>query len=158
MTVDTRKVTGRRKLKFASYDEILADAERLVQGPTRQLGNWTVGQALEHLARAQNMAIDGSALRLPWAVRLVVRTFLKKRLIDGPMPSGFKLPADAAKVLEPAATSPERGLESYRASVARLARDSRREPSPTLGALSLEEYDRLHFSHAALHLSFFVPK
>lgn len=40
MTVDTKTVQGRRELKFQSFDEVLADAEKLVSSPnTKTLGN-----------------------------------------------------------------------------------------------------------------------
>lgn len=158
MTVDTRRVQGRRPLKFTSYDQLLAEAERLARGPTRPLGNWSVGQVLEHLARTMNMAIDGTPLRVPWLVRWAIRLFFRRRLLDGPMPAGFQLPSAAARELVPAPISADEGLAHLRAAVARLARQPHREPSPTLGPLTREEYDRLHFSHAALHMSFLLPE
>lgn len=66
MAVDTKKVIGRRSLHFASLDEILAEAERLAAGRHRQLGNWTLGQILMHLARAGEAYIDGTPDRPGW--------------------------------------------------------------------------------------------
>jgi hypothetical protein len=41
MTIDTGKVTGRREVRYANFDEVRADAEQLAAGPVRMLGNWT---------------------------------------------------------------------------------------------------------------------
>ena len=77
--VDTTKVTNRRAVHFASLDELLADAERLVQldaqGKVRPLGNMSLGQALGHLALWMKASIDGipDDLRPPAAVKLLGR-------------------------------------------------------------------------------------
>ena len=62
-TVDTRKVTNRRTLRFQTTDELrialdrLADADR-AGGPV-QLGNWTLGQTLNHLGAWVEYAYAG---------------------------------------------------------------------------------------------------
>lgn len=52
--VDTKKVAGRRMLRFESLDQVIADVDRLVEaeraGRLTRLGNWTLGQTLGHLA------------------------------------------------------------------------------------------------------------
>ena len=46
--VKTSKVTGRRKLHSQNSRDP-AEAENLARGQVRQLGNWTLGNALSHL-------------------------------------------------------------------------------------------------------------
>jgi uncharacterized protein DUF1569 len=154
MSIDTRKATGRRDVRYANLDEVLADAERLAAGPIECLGNWSAGQIFLHLARGMNASIDGTNMRAPWIVRLVARYVMKQRILNGPMQPGLKMPPAVAKVFEPAETSTAAGLEELRRAVARQKTESRRSPSPFLGELTREEYDRLHLSHAALHMSF----
>jgi hypothetical protein len=52
--VDTAKVANRRSLRFESIDHVLAEVDRLAEsrraGRLKRLGNWTLGQALGHLA------------------------------------------------------------------------------------------------------------
>jgi hypothetical protein len=50
MAVSAKKATGRRKLRFESYDDILADIDRLAVSPVRCLGNWSLGQICRQLA------------------------------------------------------------------------------------------------------------
>jgi Protein of unknown function (DUF1569) len=156
MSVNTAKVVGRRKLKFASYEEMLADAERVGSGSVRTLGNWSAGQIFRHLAAAYNASIDGFTITFPLPIRLMGRLF-RKRLLSTSMPAGFQLPAKGAGGLVPPPTSTEEGLSALRSAVARLRSESRRVPHPALGAMTREEWDQVHLGHASLHLSFLVP-
>ena len=155
--VNTSKVQGRRELHFANLDEMLADAERLAAAPrVKQLGNWTLGQALGHLAATMDTAVDGAKIQPPWFMRLMGR-LMKKRVLKK-MPPGYQLPGDAARYVVPSSTlSTEDGIKKLRTAVSRLKATPDRQPSPFLGRLTLEESDRLQCSHAELHLSFFVP-
>ena len=156
MPVDTAKVDGRRKLDYASLEEVLADADRLSSGPVKVLGNWSAGQIFRHLANAYNSSIDGFTMTFPLPLRLMARIF-KKKLLAGPMPAGFKLPSDGAKALAPAPTSTEEGLADLHAAVARLERESHRAKHPMFGELSKEQWSNIHLKHANLHMSFLVP-
>lgn len=156
MPIDTTKVPNRRKLQYASLQEVLTDAERLTQGGFHAVGNWSAGQIFLHLAKAFNDSIDGSTVRLPWIYK-VVGPLLKGRLLRGPMAAGVKLPASVAREIVPGPTSTEEGMTALRAAIGRLESESKRARSPFLGAMTREEWDRLHLNHAALHMSFLVP-
>jgi len=154
----TKKVTGRRVLRFATLDDILADAERLAGGRARQLGNWSPGQAFSHLARTMNMSLDGAKWRAPLIFRLMA-PLIKKRLLRGPMKAGFKLPGYAAEqLLPPTPVATDHGLAELRTAIQRLHREPRRAPSPFFGPMTREEWNQLHLRHSELHLSFFVPE
>jgi hypothetical protein len=157
MPIDTSKVQDRRKVAFTSLQDVLADAERMSTGKVKALGNWSPGQIFSHLATSLNNSIDGSNVTFPWFLRLMAR-LLKKRMLRGPMPSGFKLPAPAASSLVPGPTSTEEGLAALRAAIVRQERESQRAPNPVLGVLTKEEWTQLHLAHAALHMSFLVPQ
>jgi hypothetical protein len=155
--VNTSKVEGRRELHFATLDEMLAEAERLAAARNvKVLGNWTLGQALGHLAAAMDMAVDGSSIRPPLFIRLMGPLF-KKQVLKKMRP-GYSLPPDAAKnLVPPPSISTEEGLKKFRTAAARLKASPDRAPSPFLGRLTQRESDRLQLSHAELHLSFFIP-
>jgi hypothetical protein len=157
MAVDTKTVRGRRELTFGSFDEVLADAARLVASPhTRTLGNWPLGQLLTHLATAINRSIDGISARAPFLVRILAR-FRKGRVMSKGLPAGFKLPADREALAFPAPASTGEGLETLRAAVGRLRNERMTARHPVFGKLTHEEWARLHLRHAELHLSFAVP-
>jgi hypothetical protein len=156
MAVDTRKVTNRRQLHFARVADILADVERLNQGPIKPLGNWSGGQILKHLSVVMNGSIDGIHVRANWFIRLLVR-MMKKRVLTKGMSPGFRLTGRSAEALVPPPVSWEEGLQEFRRAVQRLQSETKREPSPFLGFLTREEWDQLHCRHAELHLSFLTP-
>jgi hypothetical protein len=156
MPVNTAKVEGRRELKFASLEEVLTDADRLSSGPVKALGNWSTGQVFRHLAIAFNGSIDGFTMTFPWYLRLIAKVF-RNKLMAGPMPAGFNLPADGAKALMPPPTSTEEGLADLHAAVERLQRDPHRASHPMFGELGAEQWNKIHQAHASLHMSFLVP-
>jgi hypothetical protein len=155
MTVETTKAQRRRDLHFSSYDELLAEARALASQPTRQLGNWSLGQICEHLAKAMDMAIDGPPYKPSWPLR-VLGPFVKKRVITRGMSPGFKLPKNAGTLIpQPAETAA--GIAALETAIARLERTPQRLPHFVFGPMTREEWDQLHFRHAELHLSFIVP-
>jgi hypothetical protein len=154
MAVNTRKVSGRRKLRYDSYQDLLNDAERLAVSNVRTLGNWSLGQVLGHLARAMELSIDGTDFKASWPVRLAARLFFRQRLISGPMPAGFQVPRAARDAFVPPPTSSQTGLAELRRAIDRLHNETDRAPHPVLGELSLDEWDSLHLRHAEMHMSF----
>jgi hypothetical protein len=156
MPVVTSKVKDRRQVSYASLQEVLADAERLSRGNIKALGNWSAGQIFKHLAVGMNNSIDGSDAKFPLWLRIMAR-LMKKKLLSGPMPPGFKLPAGAAEKLVPGPTSTEEGLAALRSAIARQERESNRAPSPVFGELTRDEWNQIHLKHSALHMSFLVP-
>jgi Protein of unknown function (DUF1569) len=103
-----------------------------------------------------NDSIDGSDLRLPWYLKLL-GPLLKQKLVRGPMAPGVQVPESVAKVTVPGPTSTDEGLIALRSAIARLESESKRAPSPFLGAMTKGEWNRLHLNHSALHMSFLVP-
>lgn len=155
--IDTGKVTGRRSLHFNSLDDIRADVEMLARSQDlKTLGNWSAGQIFWHLATVMKGSLDGIPPMMPGFVRAILRLLFKRRFLTKPMAAGFKLPAKAVSIIPPP-TSFADGLQFIRQQLDRLQAETKREPSPVLGALTREEWDQLHCRHAELHLSFLVP-
>ena len=136
----------------------MAEVERLAAAPrVEALGNWTLAQAIAHLARSMDISIDGAKFRVQWYIRLV-GPLMKKRILNKPMPSGFQLRGDAAKTLMPeSAASLEQAVLHFRKATVRVQQEPHREPHAIFGMFTREEWDRFHARHAEMHLSFFVP-
>jgi hypothetical protein len=155
VAVKTSKVTGRRSLRFSSYQDILDEVRKSSGTPTRQLGNWSLGQICEHLAKGLDMAIDGATFKPSLPIRLI-GPWLKKRMIVRPMSPGFTLPKNAAPLL-PDPTNTAEGLARLEKAIARQQQTRERKPNPVFGPMTAEEWDQLNFRHAEMHLSFIVP-
>ncbi len=155
MPVITGKVVGRRSLDYATFEELLADADKMSTIPIKTLGNWSAGQIFRHLAISFNGAIDGLAITFPWHMRLMVKIF-KTKLLNMAMPAGYKMKPENAKISEPGPATTEDGLADLRAAVARLKSNPHRAKHPLMGNLTYEQWDRIMLKHASLHMSFLI--
>jgi Protein of unknown function (DUF1569) len=155
--IDTGRVKNRRQVRYQSFDEFLADAERLAARPVREFGNWTLAQICDHLARSMNVSIDGTPERFPWALRITLR-LARKRIIGHPMKPGYHVPENVAALLRPE-TAPclRESVCKLRSAAARFQSASEFPPHPAFGMLRRDEYQALALRHAELHLSFIEP-
>lgn len=157
MNVKTNTIRGRRLLRFDSYGDVLSHAELLVASEAVLLGNWTLGQILDHLAISMRSSVDGLDIDVPWWRQMLFRARYRRQLLSGPMPAGLTLPAEVAELLLPERVSAEEGFAALRESVERLSFETERARHPLLGEMSLDQWDSLHLRHAELHLSFALP-
>lgn len=161
-SVDTRAVRDRRELRFETAADVRRDVERLLgserAGTLRRTGNWTLGQALGHLAAWASYPFDGYPpdMRPPWPVRFAAR-LLRKRVLGGALPAGYRIPRVPGGTWAvddiPAAEGADRCIGAFE----RLEREAPTGPNPVFGPLTHEEWMRLNLGHAELHLSFFHP-
>ena len=156
MAVSTNKVSGRRHLNFTCYQDILDDVHALASGPTRALGNWSLGKICRHLAIAMDMAIDGTDFKPNIFVRTAGR-LLKNRFLTRPLSPGFRLSKKAAFLIPSDADTAE-GIAELERAIDRLATISERKPHPFFGPLTRDEWDQITFRHSAMHLGFIVPE
>ncbi len=159
--VDTGKVAGRRVLRFASIDELMAEVERLAgserAGRLRRLGNWTLGQALGHLATWTEYGYTGVPLKVPFFVKWIMKG-RKQKFLNEPMRAGARIPRVKGGTL---ATDPiplDDGLERMRRVMQRLKSEPPTKPSPLFGLLTHDESIAMALRHAEMHLGFFVPQ
>lgn len=151
----TRRVLGRRHVRYESLLELLADAELQTESQPRMLGNWSEGQIYQHLALSVHAMIDGAPLSIPPPAQWLIRTFLKRWLLSRPLPAGFKLTGRARQLL-PDETTAAAGLSGLREAIVRLENTSVLAPHPALGVCSRAESIAFQCRHAELHMSFMV--
>jgi len=158
-TVDTAKVAGRRLLRFDSIDQMIAEVERLVEaeraGRLRHLGNWTLGQALGHLAAWMEYGYAGVPLKVPFFIRWILR-LRKRKFLYGLMRPGVRIPGVAGGTLATEPVPLDEGLDRFRRQAERLKVEMPSAPSPVFGKLTHEESIALALRHAELHLGFFI--
>jgi hypothetical protein len=169
VSVNTRRVSGRRKLRFESMAELEEEIERLATADVECLGNWSSGQIFTHLARVMLTAVDGTELRPPLVSRLIAfvfRPLLKWLLFHRGMPAGIPhkgIPvvgevSEASTLAADASVSIEEGLAELRTAIERYKSAEKLQPHPGFGRISREDWDRFSLRHAELHLSFVVPR
>src|SRR5690349_4371772 len=95
MAIDTSKVADYRKVRFSAPAEMHADVGRLVEAERarrlRQLGNWSLGQTLGHLATWATFAHEGTPLKPPFFVKWIMKGKKRKYLEEG-LPRGVRIP------------------------------------------------------------------
>jgi hypothetical protein len=161
--MNTKKVADRRKLRFEALDEAIRDAKSLAEaqrlGELRATGNWTLGQALGHLAFWANCAFDGypDMPRPPWFVRAFM-PFMRNSFLNKGMPAGVhlgKVPGGTFGIDE---MPTDDGLAKMRIAFDRLSQQPPTIPSLVFGQMTHEDCIKLNLRHAELHLSFFHPR
>lgn len=158
MNVNTKRVTQRREVHYDSYDDFLADAERLASSNVQTVGNWTLGQIFGHLAQTLNSSIDGTDMKFPWLVKKIVPLFInKEKMLNETLSPGFKIPKKGEAQFSPdPSVSTEEGLASLRAAIERCQTETSRVEHPAFGKLTLEEWNKANLRHGELHMSFAV--
>ncbi len=156
MTVNTRKVEGRRDVRYVSLEDVIADARRCVEGGWTTNGNWSISQIYHHLSVALHVSIDGVGFRIFWPKRLLARAFLKNKYLTEGIPPGFKIPG-RMKRLEPTEMPVEDALAQLAMAIERYQGNPKRAPHPLFGQFTSEESDQFQLRHAELHMSFIVP-
>lgn len=151
----------RRKLTFATLDDVVRDAESLLAKGYDRAGNWDLAQVCLHLAEWLRFPVEGFP-KLPLFLRPVFWLFRNtigkaKRLkysAEG-MPSGK--PTIPQTVALPGGDAT--------AAVAKLKETAERftafggaiHPSPLFGAMTKDEALQLQLKHCEHHLSFLIP-
>jgi Protein of unknown function (DUF1569) len=161
--INTRKVTDRRKLRFTTVEDAIRDAEMLTKaeqgGTLRATGNWTLGQALRHLATWANMPFDGypEMPRPAWWMRLL-RPLIRSWLVNKGFPAGVRIAGAAGGTFGIELCKIDEGLARLQSAFRRLANEAPTRTSPVFGPMAHDEWIKFNLRHAELHLSFFHPR
>ena len=161
--INTKKVRDRRALQFETVDDVLRDAELLAEaarrGTLRVAGNWSLGQALGHLATWVNMPFDGYPEMPPpkWWMR-PLRPLMRWWLVNKGFPAGVRIEGVPGGTFGIEPCEVDEGLRRLRSAFGRLAAEAPMQTSPVFGPMTREEWTNFHLRHAELHLSFFHPR
>lgn len=133
----------------------MPEVDRLLQGHTT-VGNWSLGQILNHVSGAMIGSVDGFPVKVPWVLRTLIGPVIKRRLLStGRMAEGIKLPK---KVLPKPELDARAEAEALRAAIAGFsAHPGPFADHPLFGPMRRDEWDLLHRIHCAHHLSFVLP-
>jgi hypothetical protein len=160
--VSTQTKPERRKLTFASLDEVAADAEMLLARGYDRVGNWDLAQVVGHVAEWMRFPLDGFPKPpifiqpMLWLMKVTAgKTMRDKILAEGFAPGGRTMP----KTVPPSGGNAAEAVAKLRAVVEKWkAHSGEVHPSPLFGAMTKETALQLQLRHAAHHLSFLIPK
>jgi Protein of unknown function (DUF1569) len=161
MPVDTSKVPQRRVLRFESLDQAIAEADKLAAadraGKLTAVGNWTYGQALNHVATWAEYSYTGAPLSAPFFIRWILR-MQKKKFLTKPMKPGVKIPKVQNGTLATEPMPTDAAMEKFHNVFRRLRTEAPTVPNTIFGPLTHDEWKNLNLRHAELHLGFFIPQ
>jgi Protein of unknown function (DUF1569) len=156
--INTSKA-ARRKLRFNSIDDVLAEIDRIEQadrdGALRTTGNWTPGQIMAHIASWIEYGYDGYPIKKPFfLLRWILRLMLKKMLREG-MHGGVRIPGVPGGTVGMDAMAISEAAERLRNAFHRLKRREQAfHDSPAFGPMSHDDRIVLNLRHAELHLGY----
>ncbi len=153
MTINTKKVQGRRSVRYNSLDEFLEEAKQFSRMDVQCLGNWSVGQIYKHVAESLDMSIDGTDFKIPAPMRWMFILLMKKKFLTKSIPPGFS--SDGTYI--PDETPTESGLADLKKAIARQKDIAERVPHPAFGNIGRDGWNDFHLRHAELHMSFLIP-
>jgi hypothetical protein len=146
----------RRTLQFDTFDDALAEVDRLAGCDYARAGKWDLSQVCDHLADALESSTRGFEYRAPWLFRTLVGPLALRYIfargtiaVRGPLPRKF----DPRPGTDPAASVAQlraaaRAYESHTGPMA---------AHPFFGPMTRAAWDKLHLLHMARHLGFLVP-
>src|SRR5215831_5906287 len=154
--------TERRKLKFATLDEAVADAESLLATGYDRAGNWELAQVAGHLAEWMRFPLDGFP-KVPLPVRpilWVVRTVSGKGMLKTVLEHGFTPGTRTiGETVPQPGGNPTTAVAKLRETAGRWkAHTGDVYPSPLFGAMTRDTALQLQLVHCAHHLSYLIPK
>ena len=113
-----------------------------------------------HLGKVMHGSIDGAQepVRFLLPARIVGRLLLRPHLIHVAVPAGIRLPPSAAREFFFDEAEFGEALKRFDSAIARLAKETTREPHPLIGKLTPAQWDKFHLRHCENHLGFVVPE
>lgn len=154
MTTTTPTAGTRRTLRFDSFEDLLAEVDRLQSAGYARLGNWSLGQICEHLQLTMDIALHGKPFA--WALRATLGRVILKKLTRRQMPAGIK----ALKRTQPAdGLNDADGVARLKARIAEAQADPRPVIlHPFFGKVDKATWTLTQLVHAEHHLGFLLPK
>ena len=150
-------MNARRRLRFDTFDDALAEVERLCACEYERVGSRNLAQMCDHLADALEGSVRGFDFRMPWLMRtlmapLALRYVLKTRSIPirAPMPKRREPRPDVDLVTSVARL--RAAIATFENSPGPLA------PHPYFGRISADTWRSVHLVHIAHHLGFLNPR
>ena len=145
----------RLELRFASYEDVIADIENLAAGEYERTGGWTLGQICRHLSYYFRGSLEGFSGMLPWIVRVTVGRMALGGMLREPIRKAGG--ATAPRSVFPADSVDRPAVDEAIALLRRLSvEENELHPSALFGQLTSEQWRKVHLNHASHHLSFLV--
>jgi hypothetical protein len=155
MAIQAKK--QRRQLDFKSWQECLADIDRLQRAGYDRIGMWDLSQVADHIGEGLRTALRGKDQRASWIIRRFLGPLILQRILrQRRMKAGIKVPQ---WWLPGPSYDESAAVDQFRCKVASFQEMTTAPfPHPFFGDLTKQQWNELALIHAAHHLSFLIPR
>jgi hypothetical protein len=152
-----------RKLELQNLDDAVAEANALMLGGYRQVGNWNLSQILGHCSDWMRFPMEGypsAKFPIGWILALIRLTMGKALYRKTIREKGFKSgnPTVPATVKPKDAKQDAEALREFAEVVERFKNfRGQPHPSPLFGPLTYDQHRELQVVHVQHHLRYLLP-
>jgi hypothetical protein len=146
-----------RELSYQSFDDILAEVDRLHKNGYDRAGNWDLAQNLDHLRFFIEGGLEGYSFKVRWLIKFLLgKMVLRRILTQKKMKRGVFTPQ---KPLPPSGLDEAESVRKFKESLARFrSHQGEYQPSPFFGQLTRQECHEMNLIHCNHHLGYLIPK
>lgn len=153
----------KRKLKYANFDEMMADVRSLCDNGYISNGNWNLGQATNHVAEWMRFPMDGfpkpplPIAMIMWVMKHTVGPGMKRKIFAEGFKGGMMTAPET--VIEPDKISDTDGVEKLQQIADRLmAFEGAMASSPLFGKMDQDTAVKISLLHAEHHFGYLEPR
>jgi len=144
----------RREIRLETLLEAKAESRKLLEAGYVRNGNWTLGQACQHLRVTIDASMDGYPrwMSLAAPIRPLLRWLLLPKLMRGDSLAGLK----TAKIFVPPDNLNDKTeVDAFAQCIERFSNhQGKLYPHPGFGRFDHQTFGKFHAAHAAHHFSF----
>ena len=156
------KYPNRRDLSFNSFDDVIAEANRLLESGYTAKGNWNLSQTCKHLVEWMRFPMDGYPkppipLRVIfWCMKVTIARSMAKKILAQGFSPGMATAPDT--VFKPDVATEAEAVAALKSTIERLqSHNGAFHPSPLFGTTDRESLEKTQILHCAHHLGYLHP-
>jgi hypothetical protein len=156
------RMSRQRRLVFRSGQEVIDEIVRLRDGGYTRSKNWSLTQICDHIAKTIDIEMRGGLKQLPWIARKLVGEPLAKWMLRyDRSPTWLMIPAP--RLVRPAEVAADADDPATIEGCIEIIRMAEMFPGPVpsfpfADDISVEDWRRLNWIHAAHHLGYLLPR
>lgn len=149
----------KRSLKFASFDDMFADIEALLDRGYQSHGNWNLSQTCVHIANWMRYPVDGFPVPpfylrpVFWLMKVTIGQSMKRKILAEGFKGGMPTAPESVPVAD--ASTDRQAFDYLRETVQRVtSHQDELLPSPLFGPMDMATLKTVTLLHAEHHLGY----
>lgn len=151
----------KRTLDLRTGDDVISEIRRLAADGYDRAGNWSLTQICDHVEKAITGTMKGIGFRAPWIFRVTLGQWFVNSALRNNRAPNIKIPAPKPFVptAAPSPTDDPAVIERCIAAIEEAkAFPGPMKDYPIVNEISVDDWRRMMWIHAAHHLAFLIPR